>query len=207
MMMSKQREVIDAYNKGESMTSIAKRFRTYTTSIKRILEKHGVELRHDEKKEGQLYVKNGDKLIEWARAQGRLVTKAELAKQLGRKRLSPSYFIKYPELGKYVETHEQKDLQEHTSTLYELLARHGISYKPSDRTALNVTVDALLLDEYSGIAIHILEKPKCVSKKKFDDRIALKKDRAEKAKISLILPTKDQLNDKLIKLLDTYKRK
>lgn len=207
MKSTKLRDIIDSYNKGESMTSIAKRFGTYTTTIKRVLVKNGVELRHDERKAGTLYVKDGDKLIEWAKSQGRLVTKAELAEQLGRKRLSPSYFLKYPELGKYVETHEQKELQKYTEKLYNLLKKHDISYKPSDRTALNATVDALLLEEYSGIAIHILEKPKYVSKKKFEERIELKKARAEREGVSLLLPTKDQINDKLITLVNTYKRK
>ena len=59
------------------------------------------------RRSGEPYVQNGEKLIEWAKAQGRLVTKAELAEVIGTKRLSPSYFIKYPELSKYVVIHIQ----------------------------------------------------------------------------------------------------
>ena len=55
--------IIEAYNNGESMNSIARALGTYATSVKRILEKHDVELRHDDKKEGSLYVKDGEKLI------------------------------------------------------------------------------------------------------------------------------------------------
>ena len=111
-------KMITKYNNGDSLNSIAKDFHTYPTTIKRILERHDVELRHDERKEGRLYVKDGEKLIEWAKAQKRLVTKAELAKVAGTKRLSPSYFIKYPELGQYVVTHEQNELQEYSQKLY-----------------------------------------------------------------------------------------
>ena len=74
--------IIDAYNNGESMNAIARAFGTYPTTIKRVLEKNKVELRHDAATKGTVFVKDGEKLIEWAKAQGRLVTKAELAKQL-----------------------------------------------------------------------------------------------------------------------------
>lgn len=122
--------IIKAYNEGESMNSIARAFGTYTTTIKRILEKHNVELRHDTRVEGELYVKDGDKLIEWAKAQGRPVTKAELAKVIDRKKLSPSYFIKYPELGQYVQTRTQKSLESYINKLYSWLRENNISYKP-----------------------------------------------------------------------------
>ena len=93
---NKEAKIIDAYNSGQSMNAIAKEFHTYPTSIRRILKRHNVKLRHDTRKKGELYVKDGEKLIEWAKAQGRLVTKDELAEVVGRKILSPSYFLKYP---------------------------------------------------------------------------------------------------------------
>ena len=88
--------IIDAYNNGESMNAIARAFGTYPTTVKRVLEKNNVELRHDAATKGTVFVKDGEKLIEWAKAQGRPVTKAELAAVIGRKRLSPSYFLKIP---------------------------------------------------------------------------------------------------------------
>lgn len=198
-------EVIISYENGESMHSIAKRFGTYTITIKRILEKNNIKLRHDEKKNGQLYVKDGEKLIEWAKKQKRLVTRDELALLIGKKRLSPSYFIKYPELGKYVETRKQKGLKEYHSKLYDLLNRNNILYKPNDKTKLNVIVDALLLGEYSGIAIHLLEKPKDMSKKRHTEQIREKIQRAKKAGIILVLIEKEQINDTLIDTLNSYK--
>ena len=101
--------IIEAYNNGESFNSIAKACGTYPITIRRILEKNGIELRHDSAKKGSIYVKDGEKLIAWAKAQGRLVTKAELAKIAGTKKLSPSYFIKYPELGQYIQSNNQKE--------------------------------------------------------------------------------------------------
>ena len=151
--------VIDAYNNGESMNAIARAFGTYPTTVKRVLEKNKVELRHDAATKGTVFVKDGEKLIEWAKAQGRLVTKAELANQLGKTKLSPSYFIKYPELGKYVVRREQKELREYSQKLYEWLEFNNISYKPNDRTKLGLSVNALLLGEYTGIAIDIFIKP------------------------------------------------
>lgn len=161
-------KIIELYNNGESMTSLAKTFNTYTTTIKRILKKHNVELRHDCKQKGSLYVKDGEKLIEWAKAQDRLVTKAELAKVIGRKRLSPSYFVKYPELGKYVETHEQKDLSEYSHRLYNWLKENNIQYKPNDRTRLKMSVTALLLEDYADMAIQINIRPRHMSKSDFE---------------------------------------
>lgn len=38
--------IIEAYSNGESMSSIAKRFGTYTTSVKRVLTRGHVEIRH-----------------------------------------------------------------------------------------------------------------------------------------------------------------
>ena len=178
--------IIEAYKNGESMNSIARAFGTYAATVKRILEKHGVELRHDHKTEGSLYVKDGEKLIEWAKAQGRLVTKAELAKIAGTKRLSPSYFIKYPELGQYVETMSQNELGEYYDKLYSWLKENDIPYKPNDRTRLGVSVDALLLENYAGLALQIAEKPKTMSLKNYEEKSMIRIFRASEAGITLI---------------------
>lgn len=200
--------IIKAYNEGESMNSIARDFGAYTTTIKRILEKHNVELRHDTRAEGELYVKDGDKLIEWAKAQGRPVSKAELAKVIGRKKLSPSYFLKYPELGQYVETRTQKSLEDYTYKLYEWLKENNIPYKPNDRTVLSgLSVDALLLGEYSNLAIQISEKATYISKKKHEENIKLKLDRAEKAGLRIVFLNKEHFEnlDEVKLLLDSLK--
>lgn len=200
--------IIKAYNEGESMNSIARAFGTYTTTIKRILEKHNVELRHDTRVEGELYVKDGDKLIEWAKAQGRPVTKAELAKVIGRKKLSPSYFIKYPELGQYVQTRTQKSLESYIDKLYSWLRENNISYKPNDRTVLSgLSIDALLLEEYSNLALQISERATYVSKKKHEENIKQKLERAEKAGIRIIFLSKEHFEnlDEVKLLLDSLK--
>ena len=51
--------VIDAYNNGESMNAIARAFGTYPTTIKRVLEKNNVELRHDAATKGTVFVRDG----------------------------------------------------------------------------------------------------------------------------------------------------
>lgn len=160
--------IIEAYNSGESLNSIAKKYNTYATTIKRILERNSIDSGHNSSTKGRLYVKNGEKLIEWAKAQGRLVTKAELAEIVGTKRLSPSYFIKYPELGQYIKTHEINEIQDYSKKLYDWLQKNNILYKPNDRTKLKMGVTALLLGDYTGIVIQIDIKPKCVSKKNFN---------------------------------------
>lgn len=200
--------VIDAYKKGQSMTAIAKAFGTYSTTIKRILEKTGTPLRHDTIKRGTLLVKDGEKLIAWAKAQGRPVTKAELAKVAGTKRLSPSYFIKYPELGKYVKVYEHQDIKEYNEKLYKWLQDNNIKYKPNDRTRLGVSVDALLLGEYSGLALQIIEKSYYVSKKTHEAVISSKVAKARDAGIDMITLTKDDLDklDELKTLLDKLKK-
>lgn len=200
--------IIKAYNNGESMNSIARAFGTYTTTIKRILEKNDVELRHDTRGEGELYVKDGDKLIEWAKAQGRPVTKAELAKVIGRKKLSPSYFIKYPELGQYVQTRTQKSLESYIDKLYSWLKDNNIPYKPNDRTVLGgLSIDALLLGEYSNLALQISEKATYVSKKKHDETLQLKLDRAKKSGLQIIFLNKEHFDnlDEVKLLLDGLK--
>lgn len=195
-------KMITKYNNGDSLNSIAKDFHTYPTTIKRILERQDVELRHDERKEGKLYVKDGEKLIEWAKAQKRLVTKAELAKVAGTKRLSPSYFIKYPELGQYVVTHEQNELQEYSQKLYNWLQKNNIPYKPNDRTKLKVSVTALLLGDYSDVVLQIAIKPKCVSLKKYSEDMIGRKNRAHEQDMRVLF-----LHEEDFKNLDTLKER
>lgn len=200
--------IIDAYKNGQSLNAIARTFGTYATTVKRVLEKNGVELRHDAITKGAIIVQDGEKLIEWAKSQGRPVTKSELAKVLGKKRLTPSYFIKYPELGKYVVRREQKDIEKYTEKLYQWLNDNHIQYKPNDRTKLKVSVDALLLGEYSGLAIQIQEKPTCISTKKFEERIKLKMRRAKEADIVIVFLNKEHFEDldSIKGLLDSLKR-
>lgn len=199
--------IIDAYKNGQSLNAIARAFGTYATTVKRVLEKNGVKLRHDTIKKGSVIVQDGEKLLNWAKAQGRLVTKSELAEVLGRKRLSPSYFIKYPELGRYVVRREQKDIEKYTEKLYQWLNDNHIQYKPNDRTKLKVSVDALLLGEYSGLAIQIQEKPTCISTKKFEERIKLKMRRAKEADIVIVFLNKEHFEDldSIKGLLDSLK--
>ena len=200
--------IIDAYKNGQSLNAIARAFGTYATTVKRVLEKNGVELRHDAITKGAIIVQDGEKLIEWAKSQGRPVTKSELAKVLGKKRLTPSYFVKYPELGKYVVRREQKDIEKYTEKLYQWLNDNHIQYKPNDRTKLKVSVDALLLGEYSGLAIQIQEKPTCISTKKFEERIKLKMRRAKEADIVIVFLNKEHFEDLdgIKGLLDSLKR-
>ena len=200
--------IIDAYKNGQSLNAIARAFGTYATTVKRVLEKNGVELRHDAVTKGAIIVQDGEKLIEWAKSQGRPVTKSELAKVLGKKRLTPSYFIKYPELGKYVVRREQKDIEKYTEKLYQWLNDNHIQYKPNDRTKLKVSVDALLLGEYSGLAIQIQEKPTCISTKEFEERIKLKMRRAKEADIVIVFLNKEHFEDldSIKGLLDSLKK-
>lgn len=193
-------KIIDEYNKGLSMNEIARNHNTYPTSVRRILEQNEVELRHDAVRKGSLIVQDGEKLIEWAKSQGRLVSRKELAKVLGKKRLSPSYFIKYPELGQYVITHEQKDILEYSEKLYKWLKENNISYKPNDRTKLGLSVNALLLEEYTGIAIDIFIKPVYVSKRKHEEDIKTKMRKAKENDITIIF-----LNEEHFKNLDEIK--
>lgn len=193
-------KMIDEYNKGLSMNEIARNHNTYPTSVRRILKQNGVELRHDAVRKGSLIVQDGEKLIEWAKSQGRLVSRKELAKVLGKKRLSPSYFIKYPELGQYVITHEQKDILEYSEKLYKWLKENNIPYKPNDRTKLGLSVNALLLGEYTGIAIDIFIKPVYVSKRKHEEDTKSKMSKAKENDITIIF-----LNEEHFKNLDEIK--
>lgn len=199
--------VIEAYNNGQSLNAIARAFGTYPTSVKRVLEREGVELRHDERVKGMLCVTNGEKLLEWAKAQGRLVTQAELAEVVGTKRLSPSYFLKYPELGQYVKSGTQNELQEYYDKLYVWLQKNNIPYKPGDRKTLKLSVDALLLGEYSDIIIHIAEKPQFTSKKKYDKGIMLRSNRAGALGKKIIFLNKEHFDnlDEVKDILNTLK--
>lgn len=199
-----EQEIIEKYNIGQSMNEIAKEYKTYATTIKRILEKNGIKLRHDSASKGTLLVNDGEKLIEWAKAQNRLVTKEELAKIAGTKRLSPSYFIKYPELGQYVKVETQGELSEYYNKLYDWLKENDIPYKPNDRTRMKVSVDALLLKEYSNIAIQISIKPINISKKKYDENMQLKSLRAKEKGLEIIFLNKEDFEnlDNLKLILD-----
>lgn len=199
--------LIEAYKDGQSLNSIAKAFGTYPTTVKRILEKNNVELRHDFIKKGEFTVKDGEKLIEWAKAQGRLVTKSELARVLGTARLSPSYFIKYPELGQYVVSKKQKDIQKYIQKLYDWLKENKIQYKPNDRTKLKVSVDALLLGEYKGLAIQTQIRPMYVDTKKYENSIKLKMRRAKEAGIVIVFLNEEHFDDldSIKGLLDSLK--
>lgn len=201
--------IIKAYEDGQSMNSIAKAFGTYATTVRRILEKNHIKLRHDTKEKGALYVKDGEKLIEWAKAQGRLVTKTELAKVIGRKRLSPSYFIKYPELGQYVALYEQRDLDYYVEKLYNWLKENNIPYKPNDKTKLKLSVSVLLLGEYSNIAIQLAEKPKYMSIKKHKEIMSSKLNRAKELGVTMIFLNKEHFEDlnNVKSFLDNIKNK
>lgn len=195
-------KLIDAYNNGQSLNSIARAYHTYATSIKRILEKNGVELRHDPALKGSHnMIKNGEKLIEWAKVQGRLVTKAELAKVVGTKRLSPAYFVKYPELGQYVSSYEQKELSTYIDKLYNWLRENNISYKPNDKTALEgIPVQALLLEEYENIIISIDMKAQTVSKPRYNEMIDRRIRKAKENGYTIVFLKEEHFED-----LDTIK--
>lgn len=148
-------------------------------------------------------MKNGEKLIDWAKEQGRLVTKSELAAVIGKKKLSPSYFIKYPELGRYVKLDVQVELQEYYNKLYNWLKENNINYKPKDRTKINMSLDALLLDEYSNIALCIAKKPKTISMKNYKTNIEKKIEKTKEVGITLIFIKNFEDFDTLKDLLDS----
>ena len=203
-----EEQIIYAYKKGKSLNAIAKHFGMHPTSVSRLLEKNGVELRHDPIKKGRFFITGGEKLIKWAKAQGRLVTKAELAKVLGKKTLSPSYFIKYPELGRYVQDRTQKDLQEYGQKLYKWLRVNKIPYKPNDKTKLGKMVSALLLKDYTGLAIQIDIKAPNISNPKFQQRRRDLYNCAKKNNIQIIWLRAKHFKDldQIHVLLDKFKR-
>lgn len=192
--------IIDAYNKGQSISSMAREFHTYPTSIRRILKRNGVKLRNGVVHKGDILLEDGEKLIEWAKAQGRLVTKAELAEVVGKKRLSHSYFEKYPELGKYVTLCEQNGLQEYATQLCDWLQKNNISYKPNDKKLLGANVTARLLKPYENIVLQIAIKPKRMSQKTHDATMAQKSIRANEAGVNIIF-----LDEKHFENLDSIK--
>lgn len=187
--------IVEAYNNGQSINSIANEFGLHATTVRRVLIKEGVKLRHDIQEKGQFYVKDGEKLIEWAKTQGRPVTKAELAKVIGKKRLSPSYFIKYPELGQYIVTRGYNELSELNKKLYDWLKESNIPYKPDDRTKLGVSVSALLLEDYSNIALQIAEKPRCVSNENHNKKMLTKVNKAKDVGITVIFLNKEHFEN------------
>lgn len=188
--------IITAYEKGESLRAIANTFGTYPTTIRRILQRNNISLRHDSVAKGQIIIENGEELIEWAKAQGRLVTKAELANVLGKVRLSPSYFLKYPELGKYVVSYEQQDLTEYTEKLFNWLRNNNILYKPNDKTALEGTsVHALLLGEYKNILIMLDIKSKVLSKKQYEASVQRRNKKAKEKGFKILYLTKEHFNN------------
>ena len=182
--------IIEAYENGQSLNAIARAFGTYPTTVRRILERNDIELRHDAMVKGSHTVLNdGEKLIEWAKAQGRLVTRKELAEVVGKTRLSPGYFQKYPELGQYVASYEQKDIQKYTEQLFTWLQKNDISYAPNDRSALEgIPVQAKLLNKYDGILITIDIKSVSISNARYKEMIRRRLKKAnEKGLIMLFL--------------------
>lgn len=195
MKTSDKESMIKLYNDGRSFNEIARIFSTYPTTVKRILEKNNVTLRHDAKTKGTFHVENGEELIDWAKKQGRLVTRKELADILGKTRLSNSYFKKHPELSKYIAPHKQKELIGYYEKLYTWLQENDIPYKPNDKEALGVTVDAALLGEYSNFLLQIDIKPSCVSIENYNKMMDEKHKRAGKADKIIIFITKESFEN------------
>ena len=201
------KEIIRAYQDGQSLHSIARAFGTYPTTVKRILIRNNIELRSTSTR-GELLVNDGEKLIEWAKAQGRLVSKAELAKVAGTKRLSPSYFIKYPELGQYVKSYEQKELLKYTEQLFKWLKDNNILYKPNDKTALEgISVQALLLGEYEGMVIVLDIKPYSMSQKRYNEIIRRRLVKANEKGLIVLFLKEEHFEDldSIKELLDSLK--
>lgn len=201
------KEIIRAYQDGQSLHSIARAFGTYPTTVKRILIRNNIELRSTSTR-GELLVNDGEKLIEWAKAQGRLVSKAELAKVAGTKRLSPSYFIKYPELGQYVKSYEQKELLKYTEQLFKWLKDNNILYKPNDKTALEgISVQALLLGEYEGMIIVLDIKPYSMSQKRYNEIIRRRLVKANEKGLIVLFLKEEHFEDldSIKELLDSLK--
>lgn len=194
--------IIEKYNAGASLYQLAKEYKSYPMTICRILEKNHITLRHDTMETGEHTAKNGEKLIEWAKAQGRLVTKSELAKVLGRTRLPHSYFTKYPELGNYVQAHGEKAWKTYINQLFDWLKKNNIPYKPNDKKLLNGwSVQALLLEEYANIAIQIDIKPQYMSIPRYKHTIEGKIKKAHEKGVTIIL-----LNEKHFENLDQIKK-
>lgn len=201
------KEIIRAYRDGQSLNSIARAFGTYPTTVKRILIRNNIELRNTSTR-GAFLVNDGERLIEWAKAQGRLVSKSELAKVAGTKRLSPSYFIKYPELGQYVKSYEQKELLKYTEQLFKWLKDNDILYKPNDKTALEgISVQALLLGEYEGMIIVLDIKPYSMSQKRYNEIIRRRLVKANEKGLIVLFLKEEHFEDldSIRELLDSLK--
>lgn len=198
-------EIIKLYKNGDSLNSIARKYNTYPTSIMRILIKNKIPLRHDTSDKNSPIDKNIEKVLEWAKAQNRFVSKAELAEIVGTKRLSPSYFEKCPELSKYIQSRENIELTYYAQKLYSWLQDNNIPYKPNDRTRLKMAVSALLLGEYENIAIQINIKPKYTSRRKFEQDMEERLYRADKNNIYLLFLHESDFADlsKIKHMLDT----
>lgn len=182
--------IIEEYINGATLCGVARKYHTYPTTVKRLLQKNNIEIRDGTVRKGDVLVTDGDKLLEWAKAQDRLVTKAELAKLIGKTRLSHSYFVKYPELGQYIKPCEQQEISLYAQQLYKWLRTNRISYKPNDRRALEGTpVHAALLGKYKNTLIHIAIKPNTMSRKNFTMSMESKQERARKKGFDLIFLT------------------
>ena len=190
-------EMIEAYKNGKSLSAIAHSFGTYPTTVKRILERNNVELRHDAPVKGSHVVLNdGEKLIEWAKAQGRLVTRRELAEVAGKTRLSSSYFQKYPELGRYIVPYGQQDIKKYIEQLFAWLQKNNISYAPSDRSALGgIPVQAKLLGEYEGIVIVVDIKAHTLSNIQYKEMINKRLKKAKEKGVALLFLRKEHFKD------------
>lgn len=208
MKKDEYKAIIKAYENGQSMTSIAKDFNTYATSIKRILERYDVKLRHDSKRTKDIYDVNAQKLLEWVKTQDRLVTRAELAEVIGRDRLSPIYFEKYPELRKYVIKRGQNNLHMYSQKLYDWLQEKEIKYKANDRTKLKMNITALLLEEYEGLALQINIKPSSISKKKYKEDTDLRIRKAKESDLFIIWLNEKHFEnlDSILTLLNIFKK-
>ena len=188
-------EIVKKYIDGNSLNAIAKEFHTYPMTISRILTQHKVELRHDKKEKGAACVTQGEKLLKYIEEKKAPATKSELAAFLGKSRLSPSYFKKYPELGQLVKTYDQKELKPYYDALYKFLKDNNIPYKPNDKTLIGTNLDVILLGDYYGIALQIIIKPMYVSKKKHIQSMIEKSHRAADAGVILLMLQKEHFEN------------
>ena len=187
-------ELIKLYKDGASLNSLARMFNIYPMSVKRILEKNEVELRHDTYKKGVLHIDRGEELLKWAKSQGRLVSKTELAKVAGIKRLTPLYFTQYPELNQYIKVYGSKDEEDYSNQLYNWLKENNIPYKPNDKKTLGIVVTALLLDKYENIAIQINIDPS-TNKKRYAEMMKNKLEKATEKGVIIIWLNEDDFKD------------
>lgn len=102
----------------------------------------------------------------------------------------------------------RNEFHEYYQKLYDWLKANNIPYKPYDRTKLNVVIDALLLGDYSDLALCISKKPKYVSVKRHEEDLKLKEKRAKEAGITVIFLNEKDFQDltKIKDLLDKLKK-